>query len=86
MFQVVSSGLLGRHVFSCAGTSGCRKSCRFKCSSARRTWPVLTPEEEFDLFGPPDDSGAASAVQIPVAKAAAPLPGITYVGPSCRGS
>ena len=48
--------------------------------------PALTPEEEFDLFGPPDDrapfvgaaaSGAASAV----AKASAPLPGTTYVGP-----
>ena len=51
--------------------------------------PVLTPEEEFDFFGPPDDQnpfgaanhGAASAVQSQVAKAAAPLPGTTYVGP-----
>ena len=52
--------------------------------------PALTPEEEFDLFGPPDDQnpfvgaanrGAASAVQSPVAKASAPLPGTTYVGP-----
>ena len=52
--------------------------------------PALTREEELDLFGPPDDqnpfvgaanSGAASAVQSPVAKASAPLPGTTYVGP-----
>ena len=50
---------------------------------------ALTPEE-FDLFGPSENqnpfvgaasSGAASAVQSPVAKASAPLPGTTYVGP-----
>ena len=48
--------------------------------------PALTPEEEFDLFGPSEDqnpfvgaanSGAASAMQSPVAKASAPLPGTT---------
>ena len=46
--------------------------------------PALTPEEEFDLFGPSEDqnpfvgaanSGAASAMQSPVVKASAPLPG-----------
>ena len=43
--------------------------------------PALTPEEEFDLFGPSEDqnpfvgavnSGVASAMQSPVAKASGP--------------
>ena len=52
--------------------------------------PALTPEKEFDLFGPSEDQnsflgvakrGAASVMQSTVAKASAPLPGTIYVGP-----
>ena len=45
--------------------------------------PALTPEEEFDLFGPPDDRNPFVGAASPAAKASAsaPLPGTTYVGP-----
>ena len=73
-----------------AGTSGYgRKPCR-GVGAQDAPAPVLTPEEEFDLFGPSDgqnsftgaaSSGAASAEQSPVtAKAAAPPVPPGFVG------
>ena len=91
MFQVVTSGLLGPMSSSVPGPQVAGSPAGSGVAAQDVPAPVLTPEEEFDLFGPPDDqnpfvgaanSGAASAFQSPAAaKAAVPVPGTTYVGP-----
>ena len=90
MFQVVTSGLLDPMSSPAPGPQVAGSPAGSGVAAQDVPAPALTPEEEFDLFGPSEDqnpfvgaanSGAASAMQSPVAKASAPLPGTTYVGP-----
>ena len=94
MFQVVTSGLLDPMSSPVPGPQVAGSPASSGVAAQDVPAPALTPEEEFDLFGPPDDqnpfvgaanSGAARAVQSPVAKAFAPWDNLRWTS-SCRGS